>query len=420
MKQKLRGFILFLILCFCAMPPASAANIAVTLNGYPLALSSPAIIQNDRVLVPMRSIMEALGYSVVWHSDTHTVEANKDDTQLFLTIDNPVATVNQQPVILDAAATLSESTTMVPLRFVAQYGGATVEWDAETAVVSITTSQISQGDLTDSVVYIQTNKIQASGIILSSGGLIATNFHVIENASMIQMVFSDDTIYQGSATIVGLDPQRDIALIDIDKNNLIPANTETSLVKGEAVTAVGAPKGNRNTVSEGVLNDFDQDIISASAFIDHGSSGGALFNSKGKLIGMTSAYSDNQFFSIPVSEIMKVSRNLSIPIRQMKDYSYSPTVPKNLRYWIDEDGYANVTWSPVYDADYYYVYISYTKNGTFAKLQNKALEGNTWYWGFPQCFGISTADGRNIYFKVSAVRNGIETATTDVMEVVND
>lgn len=418
MKRKLRGFILFLILCFCAIPPVSAANIAVTLNGSPLALSSPVLIQNDRVLVPMRSIMEALGYSVVWHSNTHTVEANKGDTQLFLTIDNPVATVNQQPVILDAAATLSENSTMVPLRFVAQYGGATVLWDAATAVVSITTSQVPQGDLTDSVVYIQTNKIQGSGIVLSSDGLIVTNFHVIENASMIQMVFSNDTLYQGTATIVGMDPQRDIALIDIDKNNLIPAKLETSLIKGEAVTAVGAPNGNRNTESQGVIKDFDQDIISATALIDHGSSGGALFNSKGSLIGMTSAYSDNQYFSIPVSQIMKVSRNLSIPIRQMKDYSYTPTVPKNLRYWIDKDGYANVTWSPVYDADYYNVYISYTKNGTFTKLHNKALDGNTWYWGFPQCFGISTTNGRNIYFKVSAVKNGIETATTDVMEVV--
>lgn len=416
MKRIMRGFILFFILCFSVITPASAKNIAVTFNGYPLPLSAPAMMENNRVLVPMRSIMEALGYTVIWHQDNHTVEAKKDATQLFLTIDDPIALVNQEPVTLDAAATLSKNTTMVPLRFIAEYGGATVNWDGETYTVVIATSQVSQNDLTDSVVYIQTNKMQGSGIILSSDGLIATNFHVIENASLIQMVFSDNSIYQGKATIVGLDPQRDIALLHIEKENLIAATTETSLTKGEAVTAVGAPNGKRNTLSQGTIDDFNQDVIATNAIIDHGSSGGGLFNSKGKLIGMTSSYSDEEYFSIPISAIMKVSLDLSIPIRQMKDYSYSPSTPKNLRYWV-EDNYAYVTWSPVYDAEYYYVYMAYTKDGKFTKLHNKALGGDVWYWGFPQCFGISTINNRSIYIKVSAVRNGIETATTDVMEI---
>ncbi|MDD4844296.1 MAG: stalk domain-containing protein [Anaerotignum sp.] len=417
MKRIFRGFILFLILCFSTMVPASAENIAVTFNGYPLPLSAPAIIQNDRVLVPMRSIMEALGYSVIWHQDSQSIEASKEDTLLFLTIDNPIVTVNEQQVTLDVAATLVENTTMVPLRFVAEYGGAMVEWEAETSSVIITTSQVSQGDLTDSVVYLQTNKMQGSGIILSADGLIATNFHVIENATMVQMVFADGSIYQGTATIVGLSPQQDIAILQIDKEDLIPASPETSLVKGEAVTTVGAPNGNRNTLSQGIVNDFNQDIISTNASIDHGSSGGALFNSKGKLIGMTSSFSDEESFAVPVKEIMKVSKNLSIPIRQMTTYSYSPSTPQNLRYWL-ENNYAYLTWAPVYDVDYYYVYISYTKNGTFTKLKNKVLGGEIWYWGFPQCFGIATISNRPVYIKVSAVRNGIETATTDVLEIV--
>lgn len=419
MIRKFRGFLLFLILCLFTVVPASAKDIIVSLDGYPLPLSAPAVIQNDRVLVPMRSIMESLGYTVIWHSDTHTVEASKENTQLFLTIDDPVAVVNQQSVVLDAAATLSENTTMVPLRFVAEYGGATVEWQAETHTIYITTSNATQGKLTDSVVYIQTNKIQGSGIVLSSDGLVVTNYHVIENASMIQMVFSDETVYQGSATIVGLDPQKDIALIKIDKKDLIPANIETTFSKGDLVTAIGAPNGNRNTISEGIINDYNEDMISSSAFIDHGSSGGALFNSRGSVIGMTSSYSEDQYFAIPMGEIMKVPKTLSIPIKQMKYYSYTPTAPKNLRYWA-EDGYANVTWSPVYDADYYYVYIAYTKNGKYTKLHNKALSGEIWYWGFPQCFGISTANNSSIYIKVSTVKDGIETQTSEPLEISMD
>ncbi|WP_312044906.1 trypsin-like peptidase domain-containing protein, partial [Anaerotignum sp.] len=309
-----------------------------------------------------------------------------------------------------------KDTTMVPLRFVAEHSGATIEWDPVTYTIYITTTQVKQGQLTDSVVYIQTNKIQGSGIVLSSAGLIATNYHVVENASMLQMVFSDESIYQGNATIVGLDQEKDIAIIQIDKKNLIPAPIETALKKGEPVVAVGAPNGNRNTLSEGEIKDFNQDIISSSAFIDHGSSGGALFNSKGKVIGMTSSYSDNQYFAIPIGGILKVPQMLSIPIRQMKNYTYTPTAPKNLRYWI-EDGYANVTWSPVYDADYYYVYIAYSKNAQYTKLQNNALGGDIWYWGFPQCFGISTANHSTVYIKISTVRNGVETKTTAPLEI---
>lgn len=416
MQRKLRGFVLFFILCFCAMSPASAGNIAVKLNGYPLALSTPAIIQNNRVLVPMRSIMESLGYTIIWHQDTYTVEANKGDTQLLLTIDNAVATVNKQRVTLDAAAILTENTTMVPLRFVAEYSGATVEWDAKNASVSITTKQVAQGDLTDSVVYIQTNKMQGSGIILSADGIIATNFHVIENASTAQFVFSDGSIYQGNATVVGLEPQKDIAILQIDKKSLIPAKTENSIVKGESVTAVGAPNGARNTQTTGVVKGFNQDIIESSAPIAHGSSGGALYNGNGKLIGMTAAYSDNQYFSIPINEIMKVPRNLSMPIASMKNYTYSPSAPKNLRHWLDGD-YAYLTWSPVYDAEYYHVYIAYSEGGKFTKLQNKALGGSVWYWGFPQCFGISTSNNRSIYIKVSAVSNGVETEASNVLKI---
>lgn len=416
MHRKLRGLLLFLIVCFSTTVPALAGNISVKLNGYALPLSKPAIIQNDRVLVPMRSVMEALGYGVTWHETTKTIEATKGSTNLHLTIDSPTATVNNKSVTLDTTATLSQGTTMVPLRFVAQYSGATVTWDQKSNTVLITTKQVAQGNLTDSVVFLQTNKMQGSGIILSSDGVITTNLHVIEKATMLQVVFADGTIYQGNTTVIGLDAKNDIAILKIDKKNLIPAVTETSLIKGTSVTAVGAPNGARNTQTKGTLVNYDQDMIESSAVIDHGSSGGALFNHNGKVIGMTASFSQNQYFSIPISKILNVSRNLSMPIGEMKNYTYTPTAPTNLRYWFEGTN-AYVTWSPVYDADYYYVYVTYSYNGTFTKLQNRALGKDIWYWGFPQCFGITTAYNRPIYIKVSAVRNGVETKTSEIIKI---
>ncbi|WP_312044908.1 copper amine oxidase N-terminal domain-containing protein, partial [Anaerotignum sp.] len=99
MIRKFRGFFLFFVICLCTVVPASAKNIVVSLDGYPLPLAAPAVVQNDRVLVPMRSVMESLGYTIIWHSDSHSVEAKKEGAHLFLTIDDPVAIVNQKSVV---------------------------------------------------------------------------------------------------------------------------------------------------------------------------------------------------------------------------------------------------------------------------------------------------------------------------------
>lgn len=113
---------------------------------------------------------------------------------------------------------------MVPLRFVADYSGASVTWDSKTYTVSIERGgapSTPEYTTADSVVYIQTNKIQGSGIVLSEDGLIATNFHVIENASTAQIIFNDGTIYAAASPLWVL-TLADIALLQIDKQGLHP------------------------------------------------------------------------------------------------------------------------------------------------------------------------------------------------------
>ena len=201
---------------------------------------------------------------------------------------------------------------MVPLRFVADYSGASVSWNPTTYTVSIERGgapSTPEYTTADSVVYIQTNKIQGSGIFLSEDGLIATNFHVIENASTAQIIFNDGTIYSGGITIVGLDPQADIALLQIDKQGLHPVTPSYTITAGEKVTAIGSPKGKRNVSSTGTVNGYTDDIISMTAPIAHGSSGGGLFNAAGQVIGMCSSYSENQYFAIPIEKVLAVHRS---------------------------------------------------------------------------------------------------------------
>ncbi len=416
MKQLLRGTLLFLFLFlfFVAPQSAAAANIRVYLDDTPILFTDDPFIENDRVLVPLRGILEALGYHVQWQEDTQTVLATGESVEISLRINEMVATVNGKAVAIDAPAKIKNDRTFVPLRFLSEYSGAKVIWNPDDSSVSIYAASSAETK-SDSIVYLQTNQTQGSGIILSADGLIATNYHVIENASTAQFVFADGSVCQGEATVVGLNPSADIALLKIEKSGLTPAKTSLSYHVGDAVSAIGSPDGQRNTVTEGVINSFDADVISASAIISHGSSGGGLFNSEGEVIGMTSFYGGGKYFSIPIAQVLAVPQNLSLPLSEMKTYTYTAAAPQNLRFRSDEDGYVYISWALVYNAEYYYVYRSDTADGPYIRLRNS--DGEKWYWGHPYCFGISATD--TCYLRVSVVVDGKESPYSDAIKISN-
>ena len=416
MKRILKGCFLFLLLFSCSMQTAAAASVSVTLNGKQLAFDTAPYIENGRVLVPMRGVLESLGYSVHWKEHTQTVVAMKNGMELSLPLNSKTITVNDKQVSIDVPAQLHGSRTFVPLRFLAEYSGADVQWDAASSTVVIHSAEAEGYQKEDAVVYIQTNKMQGSGVVLSANGLIATNFHLIENASAIQFIFHNGSIYQGKTTIVGLDPQQDIALLKIEKKGLTPALISQQYDIGDPVTAIGSPNSVRNTATQGNIAGFDQDMISATAVIAKGSSGGGLFDASGRLIGMTSSFGNGQYFSIPMVNVLQVPQDLSIPLSEIKNYPYTPAAPKNLRF-VKKNNYACVSWSPVYGAEHYYVYTSNSENGTYKKLKNNSLKSDIWYWGFPQSFGISINPKRPYYMKVSAVVNGVETPLSPPLKI---
>ena len=416
MKRILKGCFLFLLLFSCSMQTAAAASVSVTLNGKQLAFDTAPYIENGRVLVPMRGVLESLGYSVHWKEHTQTVVAMKNGMELSLPLNSKTITVNDKQVSIDVPAQLHGSRTFVPLRFLAEYSGADVQWDAASSTVVIHSAEAENYKKEDSVVYIQTNKMQGSGVVLSANGLIATNFHLIENASAMQFIFHNGSIYQGKTTIVGLDPQQDIALLKIEKKGLTPALISQQYDIGDPVTAIGSPNSVHNTATQGNIAGFDQDMISATAVIAKGSSGGGLFDASSRLIGMTSSFGNGQYFSIPMVNVLQVPQDLSIPLSEIKNYPYTPAAPKNLRF-VKKNNYAYVSWSPVYGAEHYYVYTSNSENGTYKKLKNNSLKSDIWYWGFPQSFGISINPKRPYYMKVSAVVNGVETPLSPPLKI---
>ena len=103
--------------------------IAVMLNNRYLAFDQPPVMENNRVLVPLRAIFESIDADVDWDSETQTVTAKKDDIELTLLIGSELITVNGQPMTLDVPLKLIGGRTLVPIRAVSEGLGATIEWD---------------------------------------------------------------------------------------------------------------------------------------------------------------------------------------------------------------------------------------------------------------------------------------------------
>ncbi|WP_342560619.1 S1C family serine protease [Psychrobacillus sp. FSL W7-1457] len=151
----------------------------------------------------------------------------------------------------------------------------------------------------DKVVLIETENSLGSGIVVGNG-LILTNYHVIEGASKATITFNNGQQFEVEG-IVEMDANKDIALLKTSKEFNISGvtirSTNKGLSKGEKVVAIGSPVGLQNTVSEGIISSFRTSagisLIQTTADIDNGSSGGALFNTNGQLIGMTTSGIDS-------------------------------------------------------------------------------------------------------------------------------
>ena len=175
----------------------------------------------------------------------------------------------------------------------------------------------------------------ASAVIIDSTGLLVTNFHVVFEATEIQVQLSDGRI--GEATIVGVDAETDLALLRVDLG-LVPAinfGSSRQLRVGDVVLAIGNPYGLTKSVTQGIvsatgrghllLSTFE-DFIQTDAAINSGNSGGALVNSRGELVGLNTAVLDQDpgtegiGFAIPVDLVRGVVGEIEQHGRVIRGY----------------------------------------------------------------------------------------------------
>ena len=123
------------------MSIAATSDITVTLDGTELEFDIPPQIVNDRTMVPMRVIFEALGASVEWDADTRSITALKDETVVFMQIDSTIMLVDDKEIVIDAPPMLIDGRTLVPVRAISEGLDMYVRWDIDTRTVVITSQE---------------------------------------------------------------------------------------------------------------------------------------------------------------------------------------------------------------------------------------------------------------------------------------
>ena len=168
-----------------------------------------------------------------------------------------------------------------------------------------------------------------SGVIVSNEGYVLTNNHVVSGAEEIEITLHDKRSFK--ATLVGTDPNTDIAVLKIKGDNLpvIAFGNSDDVMVGEWVLAVGNPFNLTSTVTAGIVSAKGRDIniiggaskiesfIQTDAAVNPGNSGGALVNTRGELIGINTAIASETgnyagySFAVPVNLAKKIFMDLT-------------------------------------------------------------------------------------------------------------
>jgi len=226
---------------------------------------------------------------------------------------------------------------------------------ARPSVVFVTNQQLTRDPYSFDLVSVPRGS--GTGFVWSDKGYIVTNFHVVEGANKIMITLQDQSTWP--AEVVGLAPERDIAVLKIDapKDRLhaLPLGDSAQLNVGRKVLAIGNPFGLDATLTTGVVSALGREIespnkrkitnvIQTDAAINPGNSGGPLLSSQGRLIGVnTMIYSPSGAsagigFAIPVNTVKEVVPELIEHGRLVRPVMGIAVAPQHWAQQIGIDG----------------------------------------------------------------------------------
>lgn len=315
-------------------------------NGNP---TEPFIMKSTgTTYLPVRAVANALGLSAEWNPVNNTISLTSGEDPNY-GVGSPAATsatktekityrdisiyLNGTQVVTSAEPFImnSNSTTYLPLRAVASALGLTVGWEPSTSTVTLTSAVQEDKPLSAEQIYAKCSSsvfyieiydrygsaiASGSGVFISPDGKALTNHHVVEDAYSAKVMTTDGSTYD----VTGYYDARqdiDMALIQVAGSGFpcLSIGDSTAVAGGQNVFAIGSPLGLDNTISQGIISNANRVVdglgyIQITAPISHGSSGGALINDRGQLIGITTAtFSDGQ------------NLNLAVPVHRYKELS---------------------------------------------------------------------------------------------------
>lgn len=155
----------------------SENEITVSIDGQNVEFDVPPLLMNNRTMVPLRAIFEALGATVEWNADTRTVTSSKGNTTIVLTINSSTMYVNGAEVLLDSPACLANNRTFVPVRAISEGFGAVLEWDSDTRTVTISlpVSENDKGNTERQIAYEKVTSWLVSKGLQYKGAYCVTN-----------------------------------------------------------------------------------------------------------------------------------------------------------------------------------------------------------------------------------------------------
>lgn len=242
-----------------------------------------------------------------------------------------------------------------------------------------------------SVFYIEVYNAQGtaigfgSGVFISADGMAVTNYHVIEGAYSAKVTATNGKTYD-VAGVYGYSEANDIARIKVNGSGFTPMTIGDShnVKTGASIFAIGNPKGLESTISTGIISTASRTVegttyIQISAPISSGSSGGALIDAQGRLIGITTA-----------TIVDSQNLNLAVPIHQLESLGSSSVTPLSTLFPGSSPG--NIT--------YYAAYPTVPDFGAYI--------GASLYYS--ESASTSDASGMAYYYKASGIPGGIDAA----------
>lgn len=171
-----------------------------------------------------------------------------------------------------------------------------------------------------------------SGFVAFDEHYFITNQHVIEDAAYL-VVYDDKSDEKGYklTNLLAVDEEKDIAILAFDAGqnyDPLPLAPSSDLMRGQPVVVIGSPKGVKNTVSAGnisaLVTENGARHIQFTAAVSPGSSGGAIFNDSGKVIGLVYAKlkdSENMNYAIDIAEVVRLKGSITAKSTSLKDYN---------------------------------------------------------------------------------------------------